>query len=52
MTLIEKIHRRWMERILKRTNGNKKLAAAVLGVSLRTWHNWELNYGMREVKRA
>jgi hypothetical protein len=49
--LIERVHLKWMKRLLKQTDGNKKLAAAQLGVSLRTWHNWELNLGMRTIKR-
>jgi len=39
--LIDRIHKRWMEHLIKRTYGDQDMAAEILGVSLRTWRNWK-----------
>ena len=52
MRLIDQIHLRWMKRLLRLNGGNKERAAAALGVSIRTWRNWELNLGIRTVKKV
>jgi len=47
MLLIDRLHKKWMLRCLKKAKGNKTLASDLLGVCRRTWQAWEIKYKMR-----
>jgi len=44
---LDRIHKRWLIRSLKRFNGNKKEVAMYLGVSVRTIRNWIIDFGLK-----
>lgn len=47
MTLLDEIHRYWLQYCLSLKKGNKVHAARYLGISIRTFRNWEIKFGLR-----
>lgn len=47
MKLIDRVQLRWLKLALKKHDGNKTHACKWLGISIRTFRNWEINYGLR-----
>lgn len=47
MLLIDRIHKRWILWALRKTNNNVTQAADLLGLSRRTFQNWEIKYRLR-----
>lgn len=48
MKIIDRLHIKWMARMLRANGGKKPAAARALGISIRTWRNWEIKLGMRQ----
>lgn len=46
--LMDRVTKRWVQRALKRANGNRRIAAEYLGVSRRTLQNWEVRFELRQ----
>lgn len=49
-SLLRRVQERWLKRALKRFNGNKTQAAKWLGISLRSFRNWEVGFQIRPLQ--
>jgi DNA-binding protein Fis len=48
MKMLDQHKKKLLVIALKTCNGDKKLAAEMMGIHVRTLRNWELKFGLRE----